>query len=79
MALEVAETVRRALEAQRIPHHFSKAAAVVTLSAGVSAKVCCDRRDMENLINEADQALYAAKARGRNQCVRYRRNLEVRA
>ena len=78
-ALEVAETVRRALEAQRIPHHFSKAAAVVTLSAGVSAKVCCDRRDMENLINEADQALYAAKARGRNQCVRYRRNLEVRA
>lgn len=78
-ALEVAETVRRALEAQRIPHHFSKAAAVVTLSAGVSAKVCCDRRDMEKLINEADQALYAAKARGRNQCVRYRPNLEVKA
>lgn len=76
-ALEVAETVRRDLEAQRIPHHFSKAAAVVTVSAGVSAKICIDREDVETLIHEADQALYEAKARGRNQCVRYRPNLEV--
>lgn len=78
-ALEVAETVRRDLEAQRIPHHFSKAAAVVTVSAGVSAKICIDREDVETLLHEADQALYEAKARGRNQCVRYRPELEVRA
>ncbi|MGP1586226.1 MAG: diguanylate cyclase [Schwartzia sp. (in: firmicutes)] len=78
-AVETAEEVRRELEAQQIPHHFSKAAAVVTMSAGVSAKTCMERRDVEKLIGEADRALYAAKERGRNVCVRYSREMEVKA
>jgi diguanylate cyclase (GGDEF)-like protein len=70
-ALKVAEEMRRSVEALAILHPGSKAARVVTISAGAAfvqpemGKSAC----MENLIALADGALLDAKKRGRNQVV----------
>ena len=70
-ALAVAEEVRQALFTRALPHRFSAAESVVTLSAGIAARRCEGRRDFERLIGEADAALYEAKKQGRNRCARY--------
>ncbi len=65
----VAENIRRAVEAQAIPHANS-IDGPITISVGVS----CMRIDRDNtgpdLLREADQALYDAKNEGRNRVVR---------
>lgn len=70
-AMNIAENIRRAVESERIDHPHSKAADVVTLSLGV-ATVSPDRNVTEqSLVIHADQALYQAKATGRNKVVLY--------
>ncbi len=65
-ARRVAERLRAAVAALRIPHAGSEELGVVTASFGVA---CADsaHRSFEDLTAEADAALYRAKRSGRNR------------
>lgn len=65
----LAERLRQAMIAQAIPHAFSAAADVVSLSFGVVEATPTGERGADWYINEADKALYQAKGNGRNQVV----------
>jgi diguanylate cyclase (GGDEF)-like protein len=63
----LAEKLRQQMMAHAMPHAFSTAAEVVTLSFGVIEAQASQERDAEWYIHEADKALYRAKEKGRNQ------------
>lgn len=69
-AAAVAETIRKAIEALRITHADSNVSEYVTISAGVATMT--PQGDMQTgaIIENADQSLYQAKHRGRNQTAR---------
>ncbi len=62
-ALAMGERVRAAVEAMRLPH---PRAGVITISVGVAVLQTMDGNAAKRLLDDADQALYAAKAAGRN-------------
>ncbi len=64
----VADRMRAAVEALRIPHEGSSCSPVVTASAGFAAMQPTSDRAAEDLIEAADAALRLAKELGRN-CV----------
>jgi len=66
-AFKMAERMRAAVAACAIEHLHSQAAQVVTISFGLAVLEPGADRDFEALFEEADQALYRAKAAGRNQ------------
>jgi diguanylate cyclase (GGDEF)-like protein len=66
-AVVVAERFHRLLTAAAIPHAASTVATVVTASVGVAVVRLGDGVQPNDLIEAADQALYRAKALGRNQ------------
>ena len=66
-AQKIAEMTCHKVAAQRIPHPGSKVADHVTISIGVAALVPTDETSQKRLVNQADEALYLAKNRGRNQ------------
>lgn len=68
-ALRVAENLRAAVAACRIPHAHNSAAAVVTASLGVAAAQPGPGNRPEQLLAAADAALYQAKHEGRNRIV----------
>ncbi len=69
-ALNVAEEMRHAVQELGIPHAFSPTAGCITLSLGVaSASPKANGSAPGELFRMADQALYAAKAGGRNRVV----------
>ena len=70
-AIKMAENLRRNIESSAIPHDFSPACNVVTISAGVAVATPTQDSKQEDLISDADQALYYAKHSGRN-CVKVR-------
>ncbi len=63
-AFKIAEKLRKAVEASQFMIRREKIA--MTISIGV-ANIPDDTLEMENLIQSADQALYAAKRQGRNR------------
>ena len=65
----VAETVRQAFADLNLAHPASPIASCLTVSAGVATATRSQRSCPEELIAAADQALYAAKRRGRNRVV----------
>ncbi|MDP3897784.1 MAG: diguanylate cyclase [Mesorhizobium sp.] len=68
-AWHVAETLRLAVHALAIPHSHSKSK-IVTISIGVSSvKPATEQIGVQELVGRADEALYDAKAAGRD-CVR---------
>jgi len=66
-AIEIAERMRRAIEAAAIPHPAPAAASVVTASFGIAGTKLGYRLSAAEIIASADSALYAAKGNGRNQ------------
>lgn len=73
-ALVVAERMREAVQGLAIEHPGSSHS-VVTVSVGIASMVPEDGKDSESVIKAADEALYYAKAAGRN-CVVFRRDNE---
>ena len=69
-ALSVAKRLIATIESLKIEHKRSPTN-VVTVSAGVSSYQQADNGVSEHAILRADKALYAAKARGRNNAVLY--------
>jgi diguanylate cyclase (GGDEF)-like protein len=66
-AYKLAERIREAVAACAIEHLQSQAAKVVTISIGLAVLEPGATGDFEALFQEADEALYRAKAAGRNQ------------
>lgn len=65
--LAVAEKLRSAVEALRIPHQKSATGQVVTVSVGAAWEVAATDVTKEKLLRRADVALYKAKEHGRNR------------
>ncbi|PRY65205.1 diguanylate cyclase (GGDEF)-like protein [Vreelandella songnenensis] len=69
----IGEKLRQAVERLNIPNEKSVTAACVTISVGVSGidhfSPDANRHGVDHLLKRADQALYQAKASGRNQVV----------
>jgi diguanylate cyclase (GGDEF)-like protein len=64
-----AEQLRAALEQLQIAHAASSTAPVVTLSIGVACVFPNHDGRLAQLYEQADKALYLAKAQGRNRVV----------
>ncbi|HZG57005.1 sensor domain-containing diguanylate cyclase [Paenibacillus sp.] len=71
-AIIVAEQLRSAIAALRIPHGDSDVGGIVTVSVGVSSMTRPSTSDIVPLIERADRALYAAKRAGKNRVDVYR-------
>jgi diguanylate cyclase (GGDEF)-like protein len=66
-AAMVANRVQEKIKSIAIPHAHSGVAGYVTLSMGVASMIPGDNQTLFDLINSADNLLYAAKRSGRNQ------------
>lgn len=66
-AMQIAQRLCHEVHAMAIPHEHSKCNDVITVSIGVMAINAPESDDYSDLITNADQALYEAKAAGRNQ------------
>ena len=69
-ALNLAESIRRAVMQCGILHAGSQVASVVTVSIGVVSCACHDSILPEQIVQRADEQLYLAKNEGRN-CVKF--------
>ncbi len=67
-AFAIARRICEAIRALQISHRASEVEQVVTASLGVSAIIPAAGQKPNVLIRQADQALYAAKQAGRNNC-----------
>jgi diguanylate cyclase (GGDEF)-like protein len=65
-AVEVAQNIQSLLHALGIEHCYSPISLQVTVSIGLSAVVPSPTFSLDEWVYETDQALYAAKAQGRN-------------
>jgi diguanylate cyclase (GGDEF)-like protein len=63
--------IREAVQEHRIPHASSSVADVVTISGGVVAAEPGSSSSPEEVVGRADEALYQAKAAGRNRVIVY--------
>ena len=63
----LAESLRARVELEALPHPRSAVSNVVTVSVGVAVMVPAATHEPALLIDAADQALYRAKAAGRNR------------
>jgi diguanylate cyclase (GGDEF)-like protein len=66
-AVQMAQRVQDKIKLVRVAHGYSQAADYVTLSMGVASIIPNDDQTQLDLINSADELLYAAKRNGRNQ------------
>ncbi len=64
-----AERLRRGVEQLALPHEAKTPLGVVTVSVGLAALPPGEKKPFEELLKEADEALYAAKEAGRNRIV----------
>jgi diguanylate cyclase (GGDEF)-like protein len=71
-AVIVAERLRKAVWELEIPHESSPVAKVLTVSIGVAASKAGPPWSYDMLLQWADEAVYRAKAEGRNKVVPYK-------
>ncbi|HEY6645371.1 diguanylate cyclase [Povalibacter sp.] len=67
IANEIADRMRRAVEALHIEHRKSRTSSTVTICVGVAVIEPTRERDPCGALQLADEALYQAKTRGRNR------------
>jgi diguanylate cyclase (GGDEF)-like protein len=65
----VAERARQVVIERNIPHNFSEAARLVSVSIGLATVYIDTKISPQTFLETADQNLYQAKQRGRNQVV----------
>ena len=70
-AIKFGENFRRNVEKLCLPNEFSKVKDIVTVTLGVSSVMPSDEITIIQFIRNADNALYEAKNKGRNQTVGY--------
>ncbi len=66
-ALQVASNVQTGISDLAVKHEYSPTSSIVTVSIGVAVMVPSPHSTCQDLIEAADDRLYAAKAAGRNQ------------
>ena len=66
---KVADRIRATVEAMGLPHEYSDASSMVTVSIGGSVTVPAAEQSPRELLNFADKMLYEAKNSGRNRSV----------
>jgi diguanylate cyclase (GGDEF)-like protein/PAS domain S-box-containing protein len=66
-AFKVADSLRKTIQALAIPHERSSVGPVVTISVGVSTSIPKKDDNAQELLKQSDQALYKAKAAGKNR------------
>lgn len=66
-AMDIADRMRRSVEALSMPHAGSDVVPVVTISAGVISGPCAPGQEMSFWIEQADRLLYQSKQSGRNR------------
>nr|WP_281393850.1 diguanylate cyclase [Texcoconibacillus texcoconensis] len=76
-AYVVAENIRLAIETLKITHSGSKVSDHITLSLGTATMAPSDYYQMNNLVNNADKALYQAKQDGGNRTRSYERKVNI--
>ena len=64
----MAESIREAIAVLDIPHARSEISHRVTLSLGIASVIPSAESTLEDLIRQADDALYTAKSQGRDRC-----------
>lgn len=67
-AMGIAESIRRAIVEQRVPHQDNEGG-IVTVSIGVATVIPAADGDAAGLVEAADAAVYQAKKAGRNRVV----------
>jgi diguanylate cyclase (GGDEF)-like protein len=68
----VAERLRRSVEDLMLPHEAKTPPGVLTISLGLAVLSAYKKKRVEELLKEADDALYRAKEAGRNKVVLYK-------
>ncbi|PKI17816.1 diguanylate cyclase [Colwellia sp. 12G3] len=68
-ALHIGEELLARIKAKRIPHAFSSASNIITVSAGVACVIPNQTLNQASLIKNADDAMYLAKDAGRD-CIK---------